>query len=104
VSGDGSIIGGRSSLGPMLWVHGARTMTVASILAASGISTSGLYLIDINGMSADGHTVVGNCTLNGSQRGWYLQLSPGTLCSANCDASVFPPRNTRRARARRTAT
>jgi probable HAF family extracellular repeat protein len=94
VSGNAKVIVGYSDtffgLRATIWPPAAPVTSISDFLAVYGANLSNWTLLNANGVSTDGLTVVGTGTGPGGQRGWVAHL-PVLPCDANCDGSTSPP-------------
>jgi len=75
MSDDGSIIVGRSQSKSVLWIDQAEPMLIADYAASIGIDLSGVNIIDVFGVSADGTTIVGTAGFSsGGLEGFVLTI------------------------------
>lgn len=75
VSGDGSmVVGHYGSSDAMIWTETDGAQKITDILLAEGIDITGWILSSATAISADGLTIVGNGSLNGSLETWMVTL------------------------------
>jgi hypothetical protein len=68
---------------------GCRGLPRLSTRSSTGLLPAGWVCTQVNGISDDGRTFVGDGLHNGSTEGWIAALP--APCYANCDGSILPP-------------